>query len=649
MSTTARQRPWDQYEKSIGEFLRECGSITMPMNQRNYLWKSSNIEEFLNDMEVFLKGDMRMCFGNVIQFVDKHEKEIWDGQQRIITSVLFLLASHNFLQHVWKDIDSDYDKNQTRVQKLKNLCKECFLFDNNRVMSDDVSETPRVTCVSPDDKSTMCSIVGDYEPIINFQDHTFSMDNHGKIKCKLCEVIVSKENKLDFRRHLLVSCKKYEKEKKVEMEKFWKVGKASRNDMLNAYEQISTYLFEHCTEFEDIQSRISMILDDYVFIIKTCNNKDYVSKLYDFENNRGLKMETIDVIKNYVLSGIPEGKKTEVFELWVDLKSKTHNVYSDYGEKLFRTAIQIFNNNISMDIKEADWIGEFTKIVDFQDEKITFQNTSRFLNLVQKLIGFMDDLNTNRFCRLVLHQRKAITFSWEAYMYLILPKCYVENKIDDDFIEKLVSWQMFMSLYKFNQTFNGVRYTRAFCKSTTQYVKGEISTEEFNNNIYTHLLNGKKLTLNNLNKKGLKDIMLNKQIKGGGIARCKTILSYLETLRATSIVTWDLNRVDHEHIVPKESIKRLKDDKLINSWGNMTLLESRNTKGVQIGNRGIKISMHKKKESYAASTFWSTREIESKYPGFFETENEDTRYDDIIKRRTEDIIDECVEKITFEL
>ena len=88
MSTTARQRPWDQYEKSIGEFLRECGSITMPMNQRNYLWKSSNIEEFLNDMEVFLKGDMRMCFGNVIQFVDKHEKEIWDGQQRIITSVL---------------------------------------------------------------------------------------------------------------------------------------------------------------------------------------------------------------------------------------------------------------------------------------------------------------------------------------------------------------------------------------------------------------------------------------------------------------------------------------------------------------------------------------------------------------------------------
>jgi uncharacterized protein with ParB-like and HNH nuclease domain len=119
MTNVSRNVPWSQQEVALKSFLTECGSITIPMNQRNYCWLPKHIDEFTDDMDDILKANMKMCYGNVIQYKSSDgDKEIWDGQQRIITAILLLLAFRNFLKNIFPHITTDY--NQVHADKLIN-------------------------------------------------------------------------------------------------------------------------------------------------------------------------------------------------------------------------------------------------------------------------------------------------------------------------------------------------------------------------------------------------------------------------------------------------------------------------------------------------------------------------------------------------
>ena len=72
----------------------------------------------------------------------------------------------------------------------------------------------------------------------------------------------------------------------------------------------------------------------------------YVSKIFEWENNRGKSVGTLDVIKNSLLSNIPDDKKNKVYDEWNDLKLIHHTIYPDYGQKMFNCAIQIYNKEI---------------------------------------------------------------------------------------------------------------------------------------------------------------------------------------------------------------------------------------------------------------------------------------------------------------
>ena len=174
----------------------------------------------------------------------------------------------------------------------------------------------------------------------------------------------------------------------------------------------------------------------------------------------------------------------------------------------------------------------------------------------------------------------------------------------------------------------------------------KIDKEELNEEIYQ--------TLGELfshNSQMLTDIVKHQQFKQAGIAKAKGILAFLETITTSSINLFDLDGIDHEHIVPQGCKDILTNGNLINSWGNITLLESKNTPKVQQGNRGVKTSMSKKKESYTNSSLTLTKKIVDEYPEFFErddvTENPDSFYDKLILKRKDDTIKKCIEYIKF--
>ena len=98
---------------TIEEFLNDSKNIVIPRYQRDYSWEKKNVETLLNDVRI------NYYIGNIIEYFKDNEKEIIDGQQRLITIFLTLIAIYN----------------NTENQELKNSIKGLILLDGKCKMS----------------------------------------------------------------------------------------------------------------------------------------------------------------------------------------------------------------------------------------------------------------------------------------------------------------------------------------------------------------------------------------------------------------------------------------------------------------------------------------------------------------------------------
>ncbi len=85
----------------IVDFLNTCKYIKVPRYQREYSWEEKNIKTLLDDIR------QDYYIGNVITFKQGDDSEIIDGQQRIITIFLILIAIRNISED--KDLISKID------------------------------------------------------------------------------------------------------------------------------------------------------------------------------------------------------------------------------------------------------------------------------------------------------------------------------------------------------------------------------------------------------------------------------------------------------------------------------------------------------------------------------------------------------------
>ena len=65
------------------------------MNQRNYEWSIQEINKFMKDIFKIFEHTKNYCekMGTIIYYTGNSEgKEVWDGQQRLITVILILIS-----------------------------------------------------------------------------------------------------------------------------------------------------------------------------------------------------------------------------------------------------------------------------------------------------------------------------------------------------------------------------------------------------------------------------------------------------------------------------------------------------------------------------------------------------------------------------
>lgn len=106
---------------TLSEFLCERELINIPRYQREYSWDKGNINAFLSDIQ------KDYYLGNIICYKHASFSEIIDGQQRIITTFLVLIALRNLL--------SD-DSCKDEIDKLIYCDGKCKLQLKDRIGSD---------------------------------------------------------------------------------------------------------------------------------------------------------------------------------------------------------------------------------------------------------------------------------------------------------------------------------------------------------------------------------------------------------------------------------------------------------------------------------------------------------------------------------
>lgn len=109
---------------NIQDFLFTPGKyFLIPEFQRPYSWEAENIRSFLEDLESLLETDRKHYFGSVVYIndaIDLNASVIIDGQQRVTTALLMLMAIYHVTQE-------SPEKSQIESAEIK----EKYLFNSS--------------------------------------------------------------------------------------------------------------------------------------------------------------------------------------------------------------------------------------------------------------------------------------------------------------------------------------------------------------------------------------------------------------------------------------------------------------------------------------------------------------------------------------
>lgn len=134
---------------TILEFLEDNDYINIPRYQREYSWEKENIKTLLSDIH------KDYYLGNIISYKDCNGSEIIDGQQRIITTFLILIAIRNITSNV--DLKKD-------IEKIIYFNDECKLRLKDRIGS----AGRNILNFILDDEDNIPDLVKNYNEIQNY-------------------------------------------------------------------------------------------------------------------------------------------------------------------------------------------------------------------------------------------------------------------------------------------------------------------------------------------------------------------------------------------------------------------------------------------------------------------------------------------------
>lgn len=92
--------PFIDFDKeTIGHILKDRTTLRVPINQRSYAWKEEHVKDLYTDLDGAIRDHAEEYFlGAVIVVAPKDGSllEVYDGQQRIATSMILIAAIRDF-------------------------------------------------------------------------------------------------------------------------------------------------------------------------------------------------------------------------------------------------------------------------------------------------------------------------------------------------------------------------------------------------------------------------------------------------------------------------------------------------------------------------------------------------------------------------
>ena len=578
-----RVKPYTTNQESWSTILQK--KLRIPMNQREYSWEGEEISKFLYDIFKIYEEDKYVeKMGSIINLNYNGGNDIYDGQQRILTTILILNVIGSLSPTKLKDkinqlltVDTEIDELTHEQEQIKEKCN--------------VNIIPKIYCINPFDMEGLVNIfnnkIKSWTDYLSNKDTFDLFDEDEEYVCNVCNTKISRKS--DFIRHIKNTHDYLLHDKSTKL--------------YNAFIDIYNYFILKKYTEQELIKLYKFILNDIDVQYYDCNDPEYVSRIFDWENNRGKAVETLDIIKNPILVKIPDDKKVEIYEKWEKLKHKENPIYkNNYGQKIFDVAIQLYNNEIKRTINNEEL---FKPIIDSND---TYKEIHRFFKIIENLFEIMDKISNDKFGR-ILNNTSRICLNWEAYMWCLLPIFYKTNNINTELIKLFTKWY-FRNLQRKTRSFNNLCYSNEFIKITNELLKD--NHYDYYKEITDCLIKNKDNIINDENYLRELSIMNFKS------TNATHLLIFLETCINTDLHTVPLEYT-LEHIYCQKEKATLVNQSLMNNIGNLTLLEGKNSNNGHKGNSSIGCKSYgNKKKSYEESNSKITRNIAEKYETFEE-------------------------------
>jgi hypothetical protein len=565
------------------------------MNQREYSWEEKEIVVFLDDLyNTYEEGTYVEKMGSIINLNYDNNNEIYDGQQRILTTSLCLIVMGDLSPETLK---TEINNLLTINLKLNKLTPELKKMKED---NPDIKLIPKIYCINPVDRKGLVNIYNNKinswaKYILNINDFN-SFEEEQTYTCNICNVNISRKG--DFKKHL------------IRQHKDIYLNDTTDTKLYNAYITIYNYFLLKKYDENKLIDLYHFITEEIDIQYYNCTDPVYVSRIFDWENNRGKIVQSLDIIKNRILVNIPDGNKEEIYVKWEKLRLKKYKFYNNYGKEIFDIAIQVYNNKIErvIDIETC-----FKVII----ENDTYKKINEFFSIVEKLFEIMDKITLDRYGRLV-NNTPNVRLNWEAYKWFLLPIFHKTNNINTDVIKLFTIWY-FRNLQFNNLNFNNLTYSNEFIKITNEVLKNK------DYDYYTEINNCLSRNKDNsINEENYKEQLKDMNFKS---TKATHLLLFLETCLTTDLNTVSLEYT-LEHIYPQKNIKLLSNQSLMDNIGNLTLIEGKNSDNGHKGNSSLGAKPFSKKiSSYVGSSSTITRDVAKNYEDFTE--------DSIIKRNRE--------------
>lgn len=344
-------------KKSYKEILTSTVSFHIPTFQRAYNWKPKQIAQL---WESILENDKQYYIGNIV--VVQHSTEdiqsgylVIDGQQRLTTLSLFLVAIRNYISK-----DMEKDKKKQHLQKHKEMIEE---LRSSLIFSTSFSDESKIKLV-------------------------FSKYNLSEIYRKLVYNDLIKDD-LDEAQVRFVKNLSY------------------------ISQLLREYLKDQKSVKKAIQELVGKILD-LEFIIIECRNESDVYQIFEGLNSTGLELSVVDLVKNTVFKRIKESDTLALESaerIWEEMENNfessklslfskflRHQWISNYG---YINTAQLYDAiKVKLDaINKSPEIIEFIK--NMRDDAVLYialrNGDLEYFKNTKILSGAADDLMTGKY------------------------------------------------------------------------------------------------------------------------------------------------------------------------------------------------------------------------------------------------------------